>query len=94
MSLTSYQAAPPRVLLETQTASVFEMRNLISEVFRAARNREGASMLAPWRRGTLVFDLSQTLVSGGFAIIATARVNVDPRRRGNERAAGRTIISD
>jgi hypothetical protein len=47
MSLTSYQAAPPRVLLEIQTASVLEMRNLISEVFERRRSREGVSMLSP-----------------------------------------------
>jgi hypothetical protein len=37
MSLTSYQAAPPRVLLETQVGSVLETRNQISELFQAAR---------------------------------------------------------
>jgi hypothetical protein len=35
MSLTSYQAAPPRVLFETQVGSILETRNLISELFQA-----------------------------------------------------------
>jgi hypothetical protein len=35
MSLTSYQAAPPRDLLENQGGSVLETRNLISEIFQA-----------------------------------------------------------
>jgi hypothetical protein len=32
MSLTSYQAAPPRVLFESQVGSILETRNLISEL--------------------------------------------------------------
>jgi hypothetical protein len=34
MSLTSYQAAPPRVLFERQGGSILETRNLISELFQ------------------------------------------------------------
>jgi hypothetical protein len=38
MSLTSYQAAPPRVLVENQVGSILETRNLISELFQAPRS--------------------------------------------------------
>jgi hypothetical protein len=34
MSLTSYQAAPPRVFVESQVGSILETRNLISELFQ------------------------------------------------------------
>jgi hypothetical protein len=40
MSLTSYQAAPPRVLFESQVGSILETRNLISEFSRFVERRE------------------------------------------------------
>ena len=40
MSLTSYQAAPPRDLFETQGGSVLETRNLISEIFQTVAKFE------------------------------------------------------
>jgi hypothetical protein len=59
MSLTSYQAAPPRVLFENQVGSILETRNLISELFQVAGDTirsiptlttlSGQSASGPWK---------------------------------------------